>query len=448
MDDQQGAKPELETIVFRSKVFKPRNSVFTDLFENDHMRSVYNLGMALCIGTIAYSSFHDYYHKGCVYVSIPLIINAFAQLDILILIWFGMFFSTLVVYYGFKYWANGTNELQLMGGYTALWDVPWTIILLLYFGCLLYFPPYAVIKYNLGVLSTLAILMEQLRFVMKMYAFVRSNCPKYLKGGLKEKLKIVHPTFSHYLYFWFAPTLVYQDNYPRANRSIRWGTIAGWLLQQGIGTLASAIIWENSYKPGLMEYGLKPFTTMEVILVGVKNAHLGLMIMLLAFYYSYHCYFNIWAELLGFEDRLFYSDWWISSSLERFLRSWSIIMHDWLYLYLYKDVYEFVFPNRKLLSKIMVYVLLAVGHDYIICFSCRIYLPLHCILYTVTVILLNTGNVRCGQFGNVLLWLGYTSLVTTLFTIFTLEYYARQNCPLKEGDVFSHLVPRFLQCQM
>ena len=67
--------------------------------------------------------------------------------------------------------------------------------------------------------------------LMKSYAFVRSNIPRALSSNFnfdKESLSdgeetseinnssvLPCPDFSSYLYFLFAPTLVYKDNYPR-----------------------------------------------------------------------------------------------------------------------------------------------------------------------------------------------------------------------------------------
>lgn len=69
--------------------------------------------------------------------------------------------------------------------------------------------------------------------LMKSYAFVRSNIPRALSCTMQnsekdsssdvddncdptaQSLTSPCPSFSNYLYFLFAPTLVYRDNYPR-----------------------------------------------------------------------------------------------------------------------------------------------------------------------------------------------------------------------------------------
>ena len=69
--------------------------------------------------------------------------------------------------------------------------------------------------------------MEQVRLMMKTHAFVRSNITTSLAFGNEHKKdqsinksagneEGFCPDFSKYLYFTFAPTLVYKNEYPRS----------------------------------------------------------------------------------------------------------------------------------------------------------------------------------------------------------------------------------------
>ena len=60
----------------------------------------------------------------------------------------------------------------------------------------------------------------QVRLIMKTYAFVRSNVPRALaykphQSGDSQEVPPC-PGFSKFLYFLFAPTLIYKDEYPRS----------------------------------------------------------------------------------------------------------------------------------------------------------------------------------------------------------------------------------------
>ncbi|NXX54709.1 SOAT1 acyltransferase, partial [Scopus umbretta] len=65
----------------------------------------------------------------------------------------------------------------------------------------------------------------QVRLVMKAHSFVRENVPRVLSSVKDKSSTVPIPRISQYLYFLFAPTLIYRDNYPR-NRVIRWGYVA------------------------------------------------------------------------------------------------------------------------------------------------------------------------------------------------------------------------------
>ncbi|GCB84355.1 hypothetical protein scyTo_0024966, partial [Scyliorhinus torazame] len=41
--------------------------------------------------------------------------------------------------------------------------------------------------------------------------------------------------------------------------------------------------------------------------------------------------------MLRFGDRMFYKDWWNSTSFANYYRTWNVVVHDWLYCYTYSD---------------------------------------------------------------------------------------------------------------
>merc|ERR1712070_926472 len=58
---------------------------------------------------------------------------------------------------------------------------------------------------------------------------------------------------------------------------------------------------------------------------------------LLAFYAMFHCFLNIQAELCGLADRMFYQDWWNSTTLDTFWRKWNIPVHEWCLRHIYVE---------------------------------------------------------------------------------------------------------------
>lgn len=54
---------------------------------------------------------------------------------------------------------------------------------------------------------------------MKNHAFVRSNVPRVFAAvGKHENRKDAVPSFEKFIYYMFAPTLIYRDHYPRYER--------------------------------------------------------------------------------------------------------------------------------------------------------------------------------------------------------------------------------------
>lgn len=50
---------------------------------------------------------------------------------------------------------------------------------------------------------------------MKTYAFARTSASEVLKYDPDKDKKVPRIKFSNYLYFLFAPTLLYRNEYPR-----------------------------------------------------------------------------------------------------------------------------------------------------------------------------------------------------------------------------------------
>jgi sterol O-acyltransferase len=96
-----------------------------------------------------------------------------------------------------------------------------------FLGAAIWIPLKESLVHNLPPASAVTLLMEQVRLVMKTHAFVRSNIPVALfyfnqRQSRDERTSVEDdanqapcPDFSKYLYFMFAPTLVYRDRYPR-----------------------------------------------------------------------------------------------------------------------------------------------------------------------------------------------------------------------------------------
>ena len=106
-------------------------------------------------------------------------------------------------------------------------DIIFIVLVIVYNFAANFVVVYSTVHFNLSPVPALVLSIEQLRFTMKSYSFVRENAYKVLYPWHKDdetgpavwyggQMEPKVGSFSQYLYFLFAPTLLYRDNYPRS----------------------------------------------------------------------------------------------------------------------------------------------------------------------------------------------------------------------------------------
>ena len=106
--------------------------------------------------------------------------------------------------------------------------------------------------------------------------------------------------------------------------------------------------------------------------------------LILGFFGFLHSWLNCWAEITRFPDRCFYSDWWNSIEFGSYYRKWNIIVHDWLYYFIYLDTERFLNKRKvpRWLPKIMTFMISAVIHELIITYALGFVYPILLLLFT------------------------------------------------------------------
>ena len=84
-------------------------------------------------------------------------------------------------------------------------------------------------------------------------------------------------------------------------------------------------------------------------------------------------------------------DWWNSSTYASYYRTWNVVVHDWLYTYVYKDVYELCGRRSRVIPMMVVFFISSLFHEYIITFTFRCFYP---------ILLLMFGGFGCKLLGN------------------------------------------------
>jgi len=121
-------------------------------------------------------------------------------------------------------------------------------------------------------------------------------------------------TFSNLVYFWFAPTLVYQPAYPRTER-IRWSFVAKRAVEI---VCLGAFMWlaAAQYATPLLHNSLDKMATLDFMSISerlLKLSTVSLLIWLAGFFALFQSFLNLEAELTRFGDREFYEAWCKSS---------------------------------------------------------------------------------------------------------------------------------------
>ncbi|CAF0945075.1 unnamed protein product [Rotaria sordida] len=360
----------------RTGEFIARKSLLTDLFQISHINCVRNAFIAGFILMISRQTITDLIHYGRFNWTFELLFQTVGKLHIVAIVWSLMTLSTaFTVFYGTYMWINNR---KFVGVYLKFYDIIWLLIYVCYLTGLMVIPSWQIIKYQLPIVSSAIILAEQLRQLMKIHSFVRENVGKILQQSNKsidQKLSFEFSHFNQYLYFLFAPTLLYRDNYPRTS-IIQWNIVMKMFGQFIIILFLVYNIITNFWMPIFTRFFTNDDITFEFMISTIFDLMLpGVLIVILSFYGFFHCWLNGFAELLRFADRMFYEDWWNLTSAATFWRSWNVVVHDWLYVYVYQDLRKLSNGNRNLSTSCVV-LLSAIFHEYFMIVSLGFFSPI------------------------------------------------------------------------
>lgn len=173
--------------------------------------------------------------------------------------------------------------------------------------------------------------------------------------------------------------------------------------------------------------------------------------LLLLFFGLLHSWFNGWAELLRFPDRTFYQDWWTSSEFGQYYRKWNIIVHEFLYYYVYLETEKLSKGRRsRTFATLVTFGSSALIHEIILTFALGFFYPICFILFTGPgVLFIRSGKelFKKSWFNIVFWFLMYigTSLMITLYLI---EFYSRERIQdsymIEKWGYLQYVIPRSL----
>lgn len=233
---------------------------------------------------------------------------------------------------------------------------------------------------------------------------------------------------KRFLYFFFVPTLVYRDKYIQTKR-IR----IHFVLQQAF-TFCFLIlylwaIFTAIAIPAFKDTVSNPSSVKQFIHSVFSSMISGIICLLTIFYGVLHTWFNLHAELFMFADRCFYEDWWNVKEFAEYYRKWNIVVHEFLYYYVYQDILRFSKGKIKaFFAKIFVFSFSALVHEVIVTCSMGFFFPLLFVMFGGPGVIFTQFKFGTGPYSGTIFWFFMLIGCGLLMTIISREYVAR-NAP-------------------
>lgn len=445
--------------VFKKKEFQVRPSLLRKEFEEAEGcgNIFFNFAMGVFVMVIMSNVAHDFFYFNNPFHHFWLIHWNFQLLWLTMAIWTLMLLSTIVfIFYGQKYWSlipakevtalNQALFLCLYGGYIILFFYAsiWTI--------------YA---FELPCACSFIITIEGTRLAMKSHGFVRENIDRCIKRKLElyqlkhklEDIKISEfPALKQFLYFSFCPSFIYKDEYPR-NPTRSWALIFTYLGKCLASIYFVNICFTNFIIPFYSELDYSNISIKQLIYSIFPSACSGSVCLFVGIFYGLlHSWNSMFAELMFFGDRNFYSNWWSSKNMAQYYRNWNLVVHEWLHAYIYLDIYKLIGGRfGSLVAQILVFFLSSVFHEYWFAVSLRMFYPAIFILYFVFggIFYLITQTIKSPRIWNSIMWWNLLFGTGLFVSCYSTEWYARHHmrCPrIFENELIDLFVPRIWTC--
>eukprot|EP00096_Caligus_rogercresseyi_P015299 TRINITY_DN7753_c0_g1_i1.p1 TRINITY_DN7753_c0_g1~~TRINITY_DN7753_c0_g1_i1.p1 ORF type:complete len:529 (+),score=97.97 TRINITY_DN7753_c0_g1_i1:143-1729(+) len=257
-------------------------------------------------------------------------------------------------------------------------------------------------------------------------------------NGHVENDLVTYPdnlTLRDLTYFWYAPTLCYELNFPRMDRIRKVFLFRRFLEVVVLVNFTLALI-QQWIIPSVIN-SMLPFNEMQlgraverVLKLAIPN-HL---IWLIFFYMIFHSVFNTLGEVLRFADRRFYTDWWNAENIQKFWTRWNIPVHQWCVRHLYKPIIKNYGSGAVNLAKISVFFLSAFFHEYLISVPLGVMRPYAFIgmmaqlpLFLISSYIETQFGPRCG---NMVVWmsliLGQPLALLMYYHDFVVQHYGQE----------------------
>jgi diacylglycerol O-acyltransferase-1 len=270
-------------------------------------------------------------------------------------------------------------------------------------------------------------------------------------------------TFANMMYFWVAPTLTYQIAFPSMMYPrVRWFKVFGLVTRIVIVIALISFLAAQVVNPTLedliedLEKANGTYTASILADYWLKLTIASTYLWLLIFYGYFHLYLNLLAELLQFGDRVFYKDWWNSSTASSFWRLWNMPVHYWMVRHVYFPCLRFkTLRLGRSGATLVVFLLSAIIHEV------EVSIPFHMVrpwtflgmmaqIPLVYITKLVDQRYRGSSIGNIIFWISFCVVGQPMAVLlYTIDYKYRMLeaeaaegiLPIENNNVFQdHLL--------
>lgn len=340
MEDKQEKPVKMQQE--KKELFIPRESLLTEVMESSiAVRTAYSFIAAVVSVMLALTAF-QYYAMPEVFAShMDLLQRAFKNVH-------------LVILYELVTVAMLVAVLVPAVNHKKSYPIASVAVIAITMAIVVVAAPVLRIMVDFHEIMGVAILFEQGRLFMKAVSFL-FEC--------NRDHEACHPSHTSLIYFLFAPTVVYRDAYPRSDQR-NWKRVIIHVME--ILALAwVGLITIHNFLQTFSRVGKHDLKTEDYYNMAYHAFLFGNMTTLIGVGYGFfHCWLNIWAEILMFADKKFYNNWLICADVFHFMRNWSYLVHTWLKEYTYKPVVKIT--GSTFTASLSAFVVSFVVHDYVI----------------------------------------------------------------------------------
>ncbi|KAJ8725563.1 hypothetical protein PYW08_003746 [Mythimna loreyi] len=419
--------------------FAIRESPLTTLLDSSlHIRAIYHIFVVILLVLMCDTVIFDLVESGKINVGVSVVAAGFGDIRRGFKLWaydlfVSMSFYPLLMVYS---WLGAiSRKYPVLRPSVVILGVTGFVALEVAVAAV---PVFELGRKHLELGSSVAVTCEMFRFMMKLVAIASACGPRCLNGTPL-------PTFKHFVYFMFAPTLLYRDQYPRTKK-IRWGVVVFHLLEVAAIIFYNCFLWERFIMPYWSDYGKEKTVEAGMVVRGMFACVLpGVISFLCGFYCMLHAWLNAWSEMLKFGDRLFYEEWWTTSRFSLYYRRWNRVVHSWLRDHIYLPLAPYA---GRPLATFTVFFVSSIAHELVLALSFGFFYPVLLVEFGVLGVIMvpitATAGRRFPNAFNLIMWLGFFIGNGILWSLYPMEYFARRNCPPSENDSF--FIPKSWTC--